>query len=1043
MFTIYKLQISYWFVVFLGLCAIHTNPVWGQLNCLNYTSQDGLPADMITCAVEDHDGFMWFGSSNGICKFDGFSFDNYSYLDTELSPGGNFITTIEIDNNNELWVGTSKQGIFHHDQSRDTWEHFATHKTGYHQLNGNEIFFINSDRDGKIWYGSDKGGLGCINPKSQTHDNFDLTTLPRRNTWWNRTYDMVQDRYDQNLIYLVGQGYLYKFNKSTKEFTTPAAILESKGILTPKFSPRSIVQKSSNEFILGSKEAGVRLFNTDTGQYQKIFPEKANNSFTWMANVFEGGENEFWITVRQEGIAKLSLDSEEIDFFRSEPFNRNGLLKGEYISTYNSSRGQTWVLTSKGVSLILPQHQHFEYFETEIKGTNFFLDIDRIPDSDKFFASYGGENAPLKILDRNMNVLSSFHLIKPYDKFQVISKSTLFKERILCLTDKLYELDLKKETLSLKVIDGLPEDIPIQEFLVTEKNELWLLLNNGSLAKYDEAKKEIEFHPFLGSKNTPNHKVIYHSLAKVGDQIWAASHEELIILNTSDGQFNYLYFEENKLKQRSGDEKIQSYGGSVKQILPIDQNCAWVITSESGIYKICKSSSDSFELKEHRNQKDLRQLQTPIKMIDGESDDYWIATKNGLVHADRNLKEFRVYNQTQGLKKSNLEKGFNRIGDQLYIGMHKGYSRVNTKDLLQKKKDSKVHIIMASVGNILIDQKETKQFNHKQNNFLVTVASPNYSEASQVKLAHRLINHSNEWRLSGANEKTFRYDKLLPGIYTFEVKTKAPNTNWSPVESISFVITSPIWKRNWFRLLMALSMMSLLYLFYHSNLKRKLEKEKIKTDMAELEGQALRAQMNPHFIFNSLNSIKSLMLLDRKKEGVTYLTKFSRMVREILSLSKEKEIPLQRELELLGIYLDMEGLRFQGKFECQIDVSSEVNTYQIMVPPLLIQPFAENSIWHGLLHKEGDSKLLVKIWQDADNLFITIKDNGIGRKASAQIKSKKLLYGKTSEGIKLSMNRLKLLSKSAKIEIQDLYDKEKSTGTLVTIKIPSHNESKN
>ena len=111
-----------------------------------------------------------------------------------------------------------------------------------------------------------------------------------------------------------------------------------------------------------------------------------------------------------------------------------------------------------------------------------------------------------------------------------------------------------------------------------------------------------------------------------------------------------------------------------------------------------------------------------------------------------------------------------------------------------------------------------------------------------------------------------------------------------------------------------------------------------------------------------------------------------------------------------------------------------------MVPPLLIQPFVENSIWHGLLHKEGDAKLEINIWQEDRLLYITIKDNGIGRNAAAQIKSNKSVYRKNSEGLQLVTNRLNLVSEYAEINIEDLYDKDKSSGTLVTIKLPTHYE---
>jgi len=1031
---------SYWFLICLGLCLIQANSVWGQLHCLNYTSQDGLPSDDITCATEDLDGFMWFGSSNGICKFDGFSFDSYSYLDADNSPGGNLITAIEIDNNNDLWVGTQDAGLFHLNRKENVWEHFATGKSGYYQLKGNEIFFIHVDQSGIIWYGSDRGGLGSINPVVRFHENLRLDTLPRRDTWVNRTYDLTEDLYDPNIIHLVGQGYLYRYNKVTRRFSTPEIKVGPNAHEDYVFNPQSIVQTAANEFLIGSLDAGVKSYNQKTGIYQDVFPREVDDILSWKNNVFKGGEGEFWIVDRTEGIALMYYNSNKLELFRPEPFYRQGLLKGSYNSIYQSSLDHTWVMTSKGVSLIVPQYQAFQYFETKVDGPNMFLDIDTIPNSDFFFGSFGGMHAGLKILDKDLTAVFSYQLKKPSEVFTLMLKSEFFKGEYLCLTDQLYSFDLASKTLSLKRIAGLPDSVQVGDFLIREEHELWLLLSNGNLLKYDDTKQKSHLYPFSGYDNVADRKVIYHGMSMVGSKIWVATHEELIVFDPLDGQSSYLYFDKNSLKQRNIKDGIKGPGGSIKQVIPIDQNCAWVMTGEDGLYKICASANDSFVIHEHRDEGDLSQLLGPIEMINGTSDDYWLATKNGLVHANSNLDEFRVFNQSEGLKTSILNTGLTRIDDELYIGLPKGFARVNVNDLLKENKDARIKIVKATIGGIVLDEKKEGRFSHQQNNLVVSVAAPNFHEARQVEIAHRLINHSDEWEHSGPNEKTFRYNKLPPGDYVFEVKGRSPTTNWSLVESKQFTITAPFWKRGWFHLLIGVCILALVFTFYQWILARKLKQEKIKTEIAELEGRALRAQMNPHFIFNSLNSIKSLVLLDRKKEGVTYLTKFSRMVREILSLTKEKQIPLQKELELLGMYLDMEDLRFQGKFEYEINVSSELNTHSFMVPPLLIQPFVENSIWHGLLHKEGDAKLEIDIYQTNENLYITIKDNGIGRKAATQLKFKKDLYNKTSEGLKLSLNRMKLISELAEISIEDLYEGDKPSGTLVTLKLPIDHE---
>lgn len=1031
-----KHRIHFTIVVVFFLCTI--SQMAGQLHCLNFTSQDGLPADNVQCAVEDLDGFMWFGTSNGLCKFDGITFVDFSSIGSGSIPGGRFVKSIEVDRKKNIWIGTESQGIYHLNIERLHWDHFGTDEEGYHQMKGDEVFIIHAGPDNLIWYGSKNGGLGCIDPVRKVHHNYSIEDLPRRNTWGNRLYDIIVDENDPAVLHMVGQGYIYHFDTRTKEFSTPEIVRQPKVPVRHVFDPQTILQVDDDLFWIGSWNAGVKSFQSKTGSYQDVYPTQEKNSLSWRANVFAGSAQEIWITHRLEGIARFHMGTGKMDFFQPEPFNRNGLLKGEYNAVFHSSQDQTWVLTTKGISVIIPEYQAFSYFETEVERTNFLLDIDEISGTESYIASFAGEHGPLKILDREMNVTSTAFFRKPKDDFQSIFKTVAFEDRFLCMSDNLYEYNPGAKELLPKRIPGFEQKGGLNDILISKERHIWLLVGNGSLVEYVPPIGQVNEYFMPGYRQTKHETVIYQGMAFVGGQIWIATQAELVVFDPEQEMFRYFYFDKSNLIERSEKDPIAEVGGTVHQVVPIDDQCAWIVTSSEGLYKICTSEKDDLSIKMVRNQSSLEQLQSPVEMIRGIENDFWIATKNGLVHADEQLNNFQVFNQREGLKNSKLSQGITRLGDQLFIGMPKGFAKVDTRILLKEPGQARVQIFHANIGAIEILENEVPRFSNDENNFIVSIAAPIYHEAQSVIFAHRLVNHMDDWRLSSASEKVFRYEKLPPGNYTFEVKAKSPGLTWSSVHSRSFIIRPPFWKTTWFRILGFLVLAGTAYLIYQLKLKNDLNKERIKTQLAELESQALRAQMNPHFIFNSLNSIKSLILLDRKEEGITYLTKFSRMVREILSLSKEKAIPLQKELELLGIYLDMESLRFHRKFEYRINIDSSVNQYQLMVPPLLIQPFAENSIWHGLLHKEGDAHLDISLFQEAGFLHIVIVDDGIGREAAARIKSNKSMYRKSSEGLKLSKNRVDLISDFARVDIEDLKCSGKANGTRVTIKLPTN-----
>ena len=177
---------------------------------------------------------------------------------------------------------------------------------------------------------------------------------------------------------------------------------------------------------------------------------------------------------------------------------------------------------------------------------------------------------------------------------------------------------------------------------------------------------------------------------------------------------------------------------------------------------------------------------------------------------------------------------------------------------------------------------------------------------------------------------------------------------------------------------------------------------------AELEMEVLRAQMNPHFISNSLNSINRFILQNDKGQASQYLTKFSRLVRLILQNSHEPMISLESELDSLQLYLELEAVRFDDQFSYRIDVSDELDISMIKLPPLIIQPYAENAIWHGLMHKEEKGHLQVTLFQDEETLFCKITDDGVGRKKAAEMKSKSAVTHK-SMGMHITNSRIEML----------------------------------
>ena len=224
-------------------------------------------------------------------------------------------------------------------------------------------------------------------------------------------------------------------------------------------------------------------------------------------------------------------------------------------------------------------------------------------------------------------------------------------------------------------------------------------------------------------------------------------------------------------------------------------------------------------------------------------------------------------------------------------------------------------------------------------------------------------------------------------------------------------------------------------------------REKMKTafekKLAHVEMSALLAQMNPHFLFNSLNSIESYIVSNQTKAAAQYLNNFSRLMRLILQHSRSNYISLKEEINALELYLEMEHIRFKDKFQYGIYIARDLDTDAIDIPPMLIQPYVENAIWHGLMHKPDRSNgmLVLEISRKDNFLYCVIEDNGIGREKAQAIVAKKTTPRKRSMGMAITKDRMKIMSQlynfNTEVKVTDLYRKNgEARGTRVELFIP-------
>ncbi len=330
---------------------------------------------------------------------------------------------------------------------------------------------------------------------------------------------------------------------------------------------------------------------------------------------------------------------------------------------------------------------------------------------------------------------------------------------------------------------------------------------------------------------------------------------------------------------------------------------------------------------------------------------------------------------------------------------------------------------------------------HKQNSFSFGFAAINYSSQEKNQHLFMLEGLDDNWRKAG-DEKTAYYYNVPQGNYIFRVKASNGNGVWAE-KSIALVVHAPWWRRWWAYTLLALLVAGLIYVFMQYRVNKIRMKHEIVLQQhkaIELELQALRAQMNPHFIFNCLNSINRYILKNETEAASDYLTKFSRLIRMVMLNSQKNCVTLNEEIDCLEFYIEMERLRVKNSFTYKINCDHQINRNEVMIPPLMLQPFVENAIWHGLMNKKESGKLEIGIERQNGSIFCTIADNGIGRKKAGELNGKSNGH-KKSMGIQITANRLKMLNQEKNgeifINIIDLKEENgEDSGTKVVLKIP-------
>jgi hypothetical protein len=434
------------------------------------------------------------------------------------------------------------------------------------------------------------------------------------------------------------------------------------------------------------------------------------------------------------------------------------------------------------------------------------------------------------------------------------------------------------------------------------------------------------------------------------------------------------------------------------------------------------------------------------QVVVGRRNEMWVATNSGINKIRYHLKDsFEIDNVTPlNMADGLLSDDVNDIAvndSLIFVATSHGLTVLNENQMMD------IGAVPIYISSIKINDRDSAihdakySLTYTQNNLKIEYVGVSLPSSGYLRYQYRLLGSGNDkWVTTDNTSIEFR--SLSAGDYVFEAVVLDKFGNKSrKIARVTFEITPAFYMTVWFWAIVFVVLMSIGFYIIRARFRaqeRQFKKEQeFNNKIIELEQQALKAQMNPHFIFNCLTAVQHFVNKEDLYSANMYLSNFARLIRKTLDLSGEQYISLDKEVAYLQNYIQLEKMRFQEKFQYTVNVAEDIDQYAVQIPPMLLQPIIENAIRHGLRNMDTDTGMLrVDFRQEAKRLICTIDDNGIGMKKAAELKTT-MHVEYQSKGMSLTMSRIQAINmisdKKITIDIKDKYDNNEADGTLVTL----------
>ena len=984
-----------WLVIF---CLIFSQSVYAQdLVYQQFTTSDGVASSQVYMTLQDRSGYLWFATDQGISRYDGYEFKTYASTN-EIAD--NTIFTLYEDYKGRIWMSTFSKGLFYIEN--DSIKEYEFNVVLGERLGRNWVNELHVDKEDVLWAASyGRSELLKIAPDGKleavattiTKDGVDFYFTGKQfgdGAYVHSNYALFNkhDPINKHVSFLD-----FKITKDDDGvYYSTAGFYRKRGRL------------SEDEWIISLGDGNIYHIQDTTMLMRCKIPDEAT-----VHQIDADQAGHIWVSTNKGVYFYRDGNIQQ----KPERFCPEMAIS----SVFQDREGNHWITTLSEGILFVPNFtlrnmlNDRRYIPSKLTtlATN---------DTELFFGSFNGK---LYSLDTNHRLTDYAPCIS---NGQPLADVIVFgeKEMDVVLSAGSYLTPRRdcKPIADYLDLSGFVFD-PGIKFLTKRLNQKQLLAasTSGSYIQTDSTAiltrelnlKVLDRTIYAVLEVTPN---VFWLGMKSGVYEFHAKTNDLIFLGTRNELFN---------------RRVNSimYGPEGAILIGTKGN-GGLICYQDTIIQISES--------EGLNSNIVSSLHTENDSI------LWVGGPNGLNKVvfdfqNKVLVDIMSFTVEDGLP-SNDVGDIEYFNEKICFANHEYLVCFDPSELLINKIPPKINITAVQINHKDTVVLPMYELRYNQNDIVFEFGAISPRSGTQVEYSYRLIGKDSSWLMS--RDHKIQFTNLKAGDYRFEVtaKNKDGFQNATAV-AIDFSIDKHYSETWWFSMLFFLIIFILVGIILNVLYTRLKQRNSLEKNIIQARFTALLSQMNPHFLFNSLGSIQRYIVENDKKNASVYLSKFSRLVRMVLESSEQGLITVEEELFQLKSYLELEELRFRGKFTYQINATEDIDVLESKIPTMIIQPFIENAIWHGLSHKKDGGRLTLSInpVEEDKGIICKIVDNGIGRVKSREINAlgrkdhKSIGLNNVDERIKL-INRLYHLK--MKVDIEDLYDAlENPLGTSVVI----------